>query len=772
MDWTSLQANTPWIASVGWTLIQSIWQLALIAIIYGMIKFVIRQLSNSSNPRLLYFAGCAAMAAMIALPLITLGLMLKHESQKSASVSSSWLDQHVLVDSQSPTQVSKLDSSALNDTEAGIDSASAFANAFGAELPQAQAESSLPSSGYLLFVVLAWSIGVCLFSVRPIAGMIHVRALCKRDNQPIAKTWQRTTTRIAERLKIKKVFQVVESACVQVPTVVGYFKPIVLVPAAALTGLSQQQMTLILAHELAHIRRHDFLINFAQTVVETLLFYHPAVWWLSREVRNERENCCDDIAVQLEGDPTSLAHALLALEESRLAAPALAATGGSLSARIKRLMNIHPTKQAPFVGLATLALAGLVFSVAISPAFASPQQSQTPEHVDESAVITRDADTTPVQEPTFEKQSENAVEKKEKSRTDQSKVTKEPYVQVLAIYTKDREAAETYHQLVLENPTREYFQKLSAEVSEDPHIRQLEGGVPPVRRGIGLPEIEEAAFNLRYGGISKVTKAKEGWMILYSLGAIYPDPADAPRQDDQVIVKTYLIADLIASPFPFVTNPKQKKKEEIDAQPLIELIQSTIEPDSWVNHRIAFLEEGLCLIVSHKRSVHDQVEDLFEKLRELNEVIIETRGFLISLPHDELQRFRLFPEGWGEEPTALGIRDAATLNAIAVAKDSVELQNLPTEILFNGQTFKTGISLLEELDETQLVLRQVVSPERDSIRNQLIVSGDNLLNNEPKVFDSKNGQMLAVDLTKLLELDPKQRRVILVLKSNISQDVE
>ena len=100
------------------------------------------------------------------------------------------------------------------------------------------------------------------------------------------------------------------------PTVIGWLKPVVLLPASALAGLTPRQLEAILAHELAHIRRHDYLVNLLQTLVETLLFYHPAVWWLSRRIRVERENCCDDLAVSLCGDPVAYAAALADLEGS------------------------------------------------------------------------------------------------------------------------------------------------------------------------------------------------------------------------------------------------------------------------------------------------------------------------------------------------------------------------------------------------------------------------------------------------------------------------
>ena len=149
-------------------------------------------------------------------------------------------------------------------------------------------------------------------------------------------------------MRLSRVPHIVDSALVDVPTVVGWLRPLILLPVAALANLTPAQVDSILAHELAHVRRHDYLVNVLQTLTETLLFYHPAVWWVSARVRAEREHCCDEIAVEICGDAADYARALVELESWRVssATMALAATGGSLFDRVRRIMRAPATDAA------------------------------------------------------------------------------------------------------------------------------------------------------------------------------------------------------------------------------------------------------------------------------------------------------------------------------------------------------------------------------------------------------------------------------------------
>jgi beta-lactamase regulating signal transducer with metallopeptidase domain len=181
--------------------------------------------------------------------------------------------------------------------------------------------------------------------------------------QELPSRWQALAEDLARHLGLERPFLVVDSVCVATPTVVGWLRPIVLLPVAAMAGLSPRQVEAILAHELAHIRRHDFAINLLQTFAETVLFYHPAVWWMSSRIRTEREHCCDDVAVSVCGDATEYVAALTELASWTLAQPALAmgATRGPLLSRVRRLLHVPEARRRP--SRTTLAVAVVVTTV-------------------------------------------------------------------------------------------------------------------------------------------------------------------------------------------------------------------------------------------------------------------------------------------------------------------------------------------------------------------------------------------------------------------------
>ncbi|WP_284667299.1 M56 family metallopeptidase [Myxococcus sp. SDU36] len=189
----------------------------------------------------------------------------------------------------------------------------------------------------------AWCCGVLLLSARTVVAWVITHRLARQETQAPSAPWREALARALRHVRLSRPVRLLASARVDVPMVIGLWRPLILVPAGTLTGLSAAQLEAILAHELAHIRRHDYLVNLLQSFVETLLFYHPAVWWLSHRIREEREHCADDLAVQCCGDVLLYARALAHIEELRLAPsphPALGVSDGSLLMRVRRLLSV------------------------------------------------------------------------------------------------------------------------------------------------------------------------------------------------------------------------------------------------------------------------------------------------------------------------------------------------------------------------------------------------------------------------------------------------
>ena len=183
-----------------------------------------------------------------------------------------------------------------------------------------------------------------------------------------APQWQAHLAGLAAHLRISRPVALLESCFIDTPVLIGYLRPVILLPIGCLTGLSVTQVECILLHELAHVARHDYLVNLIQSMAEGLLFYHPAVWWVSRAVRAERENCCDDRVVELMGDARAYAATLAALEERRALVPdaALAATGGNLMKRIRRLTVEPRGSQTSVAPAFSAALVLVIFAAALT----------------------------------------------------------------------------------------------------------------------------------------------------------------------------------------------------------------------------------------------------------------------------------------------------------------------------------------------------------------------------------------------------------------------
>jgi beta-lactamase regulating signal transducer with metallopeptidase domain len=341
--------------AIGWALLHLLWQATIVA---GILAAVLSLMSRqSANAR--YVVSCGALALVFSMFVATAvraydpaAAPIAPSAAASETIKISLTDIPVLV---AQTAAAGLKDRALN----------AFSSA----------RTALPS------IVGLWLAGVVLLSARLLLSWIRARRLVRRGAQPAAPELQLMAIRLSDALGLRGAVKLLQSAAVEVPSVIGSLRPVVLIPASALTGLTPEQIEMVLAHELAHIRRHDFLVNLLQAVVETLMFYHPAVWWMSRRVRIERENCCDDLAVAVCGNPIQYARALTRLEELRASTMTVvvAANGGSLIERIRRIAagRAEGTASTARWAAALALLAVLVIAVAVPslPAFADKDKS-------------------------------------------------------------------------------------------------------------------------------------------------------------------------------------------------------------------------------------------------------------------------------------------------------------------------------------------------------------------------------------------------------------
>lgn len=335
--------------AISLALLHFVWQ----GIVVAFVLWVALATLSSRSARLRYALSCAALLAMIALPILTVCFIYRAPQSTAA-----W---------------------------------------FGPASPPADTAgpAALAVSGFLPHWIAAleawtlpvWSAGVLVLALRLVWSSLHIFRL-RREGQPATSGLLETVSRLAQRVGVSRPVRVLISQLADSPSVVGWLRPVILVPAASLLNLSTPQLEAVLVHELAHIRRHDYLANLLQILGETLLFYQPAIWWVSSRIRTERELCCDDVAVEVCGDSVGYARALTQLERARLAAPelALSSTAGPLLYRVRRLTGVptpQPASRVPAVVVA--GLSAICFLTTVRWAQAQPQ-SGTEAQVSREAI--------------------------------------------------------------------------------------------------------------------------------------------------------------------------------------------------------------------------------------------------------------------------------------------------------------------------------------------------------------------------------------------------
>lgn len=379
--------SAPLAERIGWVLVHSIWQGTIVALILAMALRLLRQRSAETR----YLSAAMALLVIVVCPFLTNAQVREAADQPRPNLG---MPAEPAVYSTGPSLTDGAPDAVVQGESLPIHPSPRFETHVPHPAVAASTSESLPSAAasealitfkdlhafvkpFLPWLVGGWLGGVLVCSLRLLIAWQHVRTLRASGVTVAAEQFVSAAHRLADRMGIRHSVTLLESKIVEIPMVVGWLKPVILLPVAAVAGLSAVQIEAIIAHELAHVRRWDYPVNLLQSIVETILFYHPAVWWVSRKMRQERENCCDDIASEVCGDRVSYARSLLQMEELRPPKSlVLAATGGDLMARVRRLI-------APGSGAdgSVRGFAGLVALLVVGTALAGIHLAETNESV-------------------------------------------------------------------------------------------------------------------------------------------------------------------------------------------------------------------------------------------------------------------------------------------------------------------------------------------------------------------------------------------------------
>lgn len=328
------------IGQLGWTLLHFIWQGALIAGVAGIGLLALRK----ARPQARYALACAALFACMVWPALELAARLHGAAAATADA----------------------------------------APLFSVGAATATAPAALGwLHGHLQLIVFAWAACALALSLRMVLGLLWIgRVGHGTSNNP---AWQAKISSMAVQFGITRPVRLRIVDSIASPLTAGCWRPLLLLPASLLSGMPPELVEALIAHELGHIKRCDYLVNLAQNVIETLLFYHPAVWWLSRCIRQEREQIADDLAASYLGEPRRLALALSELEKRQFShnTLALAANGGELMSRIKRLLRPDGQAWNWKAALPVLGLAAALCAASVQlPAVAKPEPVRVSAVVD------------------------------------------------------------------------------------------------------------------------------------------------------------------------------------------------------------------------------------------------------------------------------------------------------------------------------------------------------------------------------------------------------
>lgn len=298
-----------------WTLVHSLWQGLILA---GIVALAIL-FTKKSKAALRYNLFTGSFILFILTVSITFYLQINRISAEANALAISLVSDNTVAQNTALVQ-----QGFQTRASAGLDALAGFFNKYAAA------------------IVFCWLLIVSLKCVKLFAGLYNIQQIKRRHTSSVGSYWSLRVQQLSAQLGIKGHVQFLQSGIAKVPMVIGHFKPIIFFPLGALTALAPEDVEAILMHELAHIRRRDYLVNLIQHFAEIIFFFNPAVLWVSALIKTERENCCDDIALQQMGNKKTYINALVSFQEFDATLPVYATAFSNkkeyLLQRVKRMV--------------------------------------------------------------------------------------------------------------------------------------------------------------------------------------------------------------------------------------------------------------------------------------------------------------------------------------------------------------------------------------------------------------------------------------------------
>jgi beta-lactamase regulating signal transducer with metallopeptidase domain len=339
------------IDAIGWTLLNSIWQIVLVVIIL----WIILNFITAKSARLSYIFS---VSALLLICLMTSFTFISNLDLTINTTESTILEVPQAIESNgNDSQSSSLSSIFFENNSIGI-----------------IGKSSKQLASIIPLIVLGWMMGVLFFGIKFSISWNYLYFLKKTKISPPSLKWQKQVDQSCQKMGINKKVNLYFSNKINSPITFGHFKPIVLFPTSMLTGLTPIQVEMLLLHELAHIRRADFLVNLIQSLIELVLFYHPLIWWISEQIRISREHCCDDLAIEICQNKFLYAETLTEIQTSiflhkKSLAMSVKRNKKTFTYRIQRLFQSDETKPSLIKSIFSF---GLIFFCLMIFAFQSP----------------------------------------------------------------------------------------------------------------------------------------------------------------------------------------------------------------------------------------------------------------------------------------------------------------------------------------------------------------------------------------------------------------